>query len=157
MTPSERELRDATVTLILSAFRKQGEYTCTKVRARRETSSDDRIPHPITGYVTLLKNVVGKTPRELEPQLGLASGALRNGAEVLLVSSELSSDQIGPRYTTAWSAGASPRDLDNHQASYHSSYPAASDPIFQCVIYRNKPAEGRLIRILGYDQPMVWP
>ena len=36
MIPAEREIRAETVNLILGLFRRGGEFTCTKVRGRRE-------------------------------------------------------------------------------------------------------------------------
>ncbi|MBN9559210.1 MAG: hypothetical protein J0H14_00585 [Alphaproteobacteria bacterium] len=157
MSVAEREIREATVGILLNMFRRQGEFTCTKVRARGVSATPLGSDLEVSGYVTILRDILGKSPRKLEGTLGFATGGLSAGAEVLFVSSELVAEQIGPRYMTSWSAGASPQDLWQLGAKPHPSYPPASDPIFQCVIYRNRPARGRLMASLGPDQVFNWP
>ena len=157
MTPAEREIRAETVGILLRAFKRKGDFYCTKVRARDQGTMEVGGRGKVGGYVTFLKEVRDKTPREMEAMFGFAPGGLRSGAEVLLVEEELTPDRIGPRYDTSWPAGVSPRDRSNLGASYNPSYPPAANPIFQCVIYRKHPAVARLIAIVNYDQVFRWP
>ena len=157
MTPAEKEMRAETVNIILAMFRRGGGFTCTKVRGRRESVRTPDGFYEAAGYVTMPKFVNHCSMPELEGRGGMTPGALRNGADVFFIDQELSPHQIAPRYTTQWSAGASPRDLLRVGASYHPSYPASADPIFQCVLFRNRPARGRLVASLNYSDIFNWP
>jgi hypothetical protein len=87
--------------------------------------------------------------------LGLGPIKLSQGIDLLVIIDQLSGDQFAPRYTTAWSAGVSPRDLGNFGASYHPGYPPASEPVYQWVIYRHKPAQARKIATLAYNEKFI--
>jgi hypothetical protein len=108
----------------------------------------------VTGYITLLKFLLGRTPGQIEKMVGFRPGALGAGADVLVLVDVLSADQFAPRGTSAWSAGASPRDLERHDARPHPDYPAASEPVYQWVIHRHRPARARKIATLDYGQPL---
>lgn len=105
----------------------------------------------------MLKFVNHRNVAELEVRSGIAPGLLRNGVDVFFIDQELASDQIAPRYSTQWSAGVSPRDLFRTGARYHPSYPASASPLFQCVIFRNRPARGRFVASLNYSDTFNWP
>ena len=119
MSAAEQEFRKATVEILLNMFRRQGEFTCVKTRARRTSGAPLGSYWDVSGYVTILRDILGKSPRQLEGTLGFAPGGLSTGAEILFVSSELTAKQIGPRYMTSWSAGASPQDLWRLGAAPH--------------------------------------
>ncbi|MEA2742936.1 MAG: hypothetical protein QOG73_1600 [Acetobacteraceae bacterium] len=156
MTPAEREIRAETVNIILGLFKRGGDFTCTKVRSRRENVKTADGFYEISGYVTMLQFVNHCTILEMEARNGMMAGLLRNGVDIFFVDQELAADQIAPRYTTQWSAGVSPRDLLRVGARYHDSYPASTSPIFQAVIFRNRPARGRLIATLNYSDTFDW-
>jgi hypothetical protein len=157
MTPAEREIRAETVKIILGLFRRGGEFTCTKVRSRRENVKTPDGFYEVSGYVTMLRFVNCCTIPELEIRLGMKTGILRNGVDVFFIDQELATDQIAPRYTTQWAAGVSPRDLLRTGTNYHNSYPASPSPIFQAVIFRKRPARGRLVASLNYSDTFNWP
>lgn len=71
MSSAEREIREATVGILLNMFRRQGEFTCTKVRARRTTGTPLGSDLEVSGYVTILRDILGKSPRQLEGTLGI--------------------------------------------------------------------------------------
>jgi hypothetical protein len=157
MTLAEREIRAETVNLILSLFKRGGDFTCIKLRGRRENVKTPDGSYEASGYVTMLKFVNHCTVPQLETRSGMTAGVLRNGVDVFFIDQELAADQIAPRYTTQWLAGVSPRDLLRADASYHESYPASTSPIFQAVIFRNRPARARLIASLNYSDTFNWP
>lgn len=160
MPEALRELRTATLNLSQRIFKQNGGNQPTKVRARRQTGkaaeADLGEIQPISGYFTLLKYVANRTPREMEGLLGLGPQKLSMGVDILLIVDELRGTQFAPRYTTAWSAGASPRDLDNLNAKYHPDYPPAQSPVYQWVIYRNEPARAKKIATLAYNEQFIW-
>lgn len=159
MPAALRELRAATIKTSQRIFNQDGSNRPIKVRARRQTgaaaASDLGRVFAVTGYFTLLKYLVNRTPQEMEGMLGLGPHKLSNGVDLLIIIDQLSGDQFAPRYTTAWSAGASPRDLDTFGACYHPDYPPASEPVYQWVIYRNKPARARKIATLAYNEQFI--
>jgi hypothetical protein len=100
----------------------------------------------VRGYVTLARYLEDATPAQFERLLGMRAGALSAGCRVYHVdSTAITAENIGPRYTSSWSAGVSPRDLDavsqraGTPVGYHRDYPPASDPIPQFVLYREVP------------------
>jgi hypothetical protein len=99
MTPAEREIRAETVNLILGLFRRGGEFTCIKVRGRRENIRTPDGFYEVSGYVTMLQFVNHRTVPELEVRSGMAAGLLRNGVDIFFIDQELTTDQIAPRYT----------------------------------------------------------
>jgi hypothetical protein len=134
--PAIRELQEASKSGILNAIR-QPQNTVIKVALLGPPKSEVR------GYVTLARFLEGATPEQFERMLGFRDGALGNGCLVYHVDPfAITADNIGPRYFTSWSAGVSPRDLERlSQAAgvnvqYNPSYPPASDPIPQFVLYR---------------------
>jgi hypothetical protein len=157
MTLAEREIRQSTVNLILGLFRRGGEFKCTKVRARQETKTTPGGFYTVSGYVTMLKFVNHKTVPELELVTGMAPGLLHNGADIFFIEDDLAPEQIAPRYTSEWPAGLSPRDFLTTGTTPHPSYPSSTDPIFQCVIFQNKPARARLVACLNYGDTFSWP
>lgn len=161
MPPAIRELRAATVNLSLSMFNRKGENQLVKVLGRRDSEAESRRSIgrviQVAGYVTMLKFVNGRTPRQIEAMLGFKTGMLAGGADVFLIEDTLAPDQFAPRYTSAWAAGVSPRDLHTLGASYHPNYPPASQPVYQWVIHRSKRANARKIATLNYDQVFRYP
>jgi hypothetical protein len=154
-----KELRAATLATSQRIFSQTGGNRPTKILARRQTGaaavSDIGKIYQVTGYFTLLKYLANRTPQEMEGVLGLGPRKLSVGVDILIIVDQLSSQQFAPRYTTAWSAGASPRDLGNFGARYHPDYPPASEPVYQWVIYRNKPARARKIATLAYNEKFI--
>jgi hypothetical protein len=158
MTQAEREIRAETVNIVLGLFRRGGDFTCAKVRGRRENVVTPAGTYSVSGYVTMLKFVNHCTVSELELRGGMAPGILRNGADVFFIDhGELLADQIAPRYTTQWSAGVSPSDLVRTGTTYNPSYPPSVMPVFQCVIFRNRPAKAHLIASLNYGDTFNFP
>jgi len=159
MPSALKELRAATLRTSQRIFNQDGLNRPIKIRARRQigaaAASDIGKIYPVTGYFTLLKYLVNRTPQEMEGMLGLGPLKLSNGIDILVIVDQLSGDQFAPRYTTAWSAGTSPRDLSNFGASYHPEYPPASNPVYQWVIYRNKPAQAKKIATLAYNEKFI--
>lgn len=161
MPSALKELRAATLQTSQRIFSQTGGNRPIKVLARRlagpAAASDIGQIYPVTGYFTLQQYLVNRTPRELEGMLGLGPRKLSQGVDLLAIVDYLSSDQFAPRYTTAWSAGVSPRDLDSRGARYHPDYPPAGTPVYQWVIYRHKPARARKIATLAYDEKFRFP
>ncbi|NJN48457.1 MAG: hypothetical protein HC808_20570, partial [Candidatus Competibacteraceae bacterium] len=110
-----KELRAETLKTSQRIFNQDGGNRPIKILARRRTTaaaaSDIGQIYPVTGYFTLLKYLVNRTPQEMEGILGLGPRKLSVGIDLLIIVDQLSSQQFAPRYTTAWSAGISPRDL----------------------------------------------
>lgn len=130
------ELRAATISSILRTIQnpRNAVVKISMVGAARPK---------VRGYATFAHFLDGATLQQLETMLGYRSGVLQNGCNVYyLEPHDIKADNIGPRYLTSWSAGVSPRDLHNlskqagKPVGYHPNYPAASDPIFQFVIFR---------------------
>ena len=159
MPAALKELRAATLQTSQRIFSQDGGNRPIKVRARRQTgpaaAADIGQVFSVSGYFTLLKYLVNRTPQQMEGMLGLGPNMLSNGVDLLVIVDQLAGDQFAPRYTTAWSAGASPRDLANYGARYHPDYPPASEPVYQWVIYRNKPARARKIATLAYNEQFI--
>ncbi|MCB1792755.1 MAG: hypothetical protein KDJ24_20770 [Gammaproteobacteria bacterium] len=155
MASVEREFHRATVNLILQYFRRGGGFSCVKVRPLGSGKARPGRFVTISGYVTAAKFIDGLTPEQIARVTGVAPCVYANGVEVLVVAEDLKIDQIGPRYTTEWPAGASPLVFDKLHASPHPDYPAVSrdSAIFQCVIFRNNAAKARLVAILSPGQP----
>jgi hypothetical protein len=160
MPAAIREMRHETIKISQRVFGRGGENQPAKIWARRQTgkAAEETIGNlfEVTGYFTLLKYLFNRTPRDIEGILGLAPQKLSSGADILVIIDELSGDQFAPRYTSAWSAGASPRDLHHHGAKYHPDYPPANTPVYQWVIYRNKPARARKIATLAYNEQFIY-
>lgn len=160
MPAALREIRAETIKIAQRIFSRGGENQPAKIWARRQTGRAAAATignvFEITGYVTLLKYLCNRTPLEMEGILGLAPQKLSSGADILVIIDELSGDQFAPRYTSAWSAGASPRDLHNLGAKYHPEYPPAHTPVYQWVIYRNKPVRARKIATLAYNEQFIY-
>lgn len=159
MPKALQELRAETLRISQRIFSQNGDNRPIKVRVRRQTgtaaTADIGSIYPVTGYFTLLKYLVKRSPQQMEGILGLGPQKLSSGVDLLVIIDQLSGDQFAPRYTTAWSAGVSPRDLDNQVARYHPDYPPASTPVYQWVIYRNKPARARKIATLAYNEQFI--
>ena len=113
MPAALREMRAETIQISQRIFSRGGESQPAKIWARRQTgkAAEETIGNlfEVTGYFTLLKYLFNRTPREMEGILGLAPQKLSSGADILVIIDELSGNQFAPRYTSAWSAGASPR------------------------------------------------
>lgn len=163
MAVAEQEIRAETVEILLRLFKRGGDFTCTKVQPRREnikTPQNAKIADGfflVSGYISMLQFINHCTVPELEARNGMSPGMLRNGAFIFFVNQPLDRKQFAPRYTTQWSAGVSPRDLDRVGANYHTSYPASKSPIFQASIFQNNPATGQLIATLNYGDTFNWP
>jgi hypothetical protein len=134
--PAIRELQEASKATILQAIRKP-ENVVVKISMLG--------PHMqmVRGYATVERFLKGATPQQFEKRLGFKGGALNNGCRIYYIdSSALTSDNIGLRYFTSWSAGVSPRDLERLSKDsglkvvYHRDYPSATDPIPQFVIFK---------------------
>lgn len=143
-----QELRTATIEIILRNARNPGEIVA-KVTTNRSVKGK------VSGYATFLKYIRGSDLDELERRLGMRAGVLQSGAYLYEVDPfSLNAGNIGPRGNTDWSAGVSPRDVDNVRkqqgvaAGYHRDYPTASKPIIQFIIYDQVPYIGspRFIR-----------
>jgi hypothetical protein len=159
MPAALRDLRNETIERSQQIFHLGGESRPAKVWARRQTGAAAQASigdiFQVAGYITLIRHLVNHTPREMEDILGFRSQTLSSGADILVIIDKLSGDQFAPRYTTAWSAGASPRDLYNHKARYHDDYPSARKPVYQWVIYKSRPARARKIATLAYNEQFI--
>jgi hypothetical protein len=139
-----QELRRATNDIIIRQAKMPGRFAVKIAAGLNQPRTT------VKGYATFLHLIQGSSLAELEQQLGYKSGALqRNGAYVYLVDGlALNQNNIAPRGNTDWSAGVSPRDLDNlskaagKEIGYHRDYPAASKPIIQFVILEPVPHVG---------------
>jgi hypothetical protein len=138
-----RDIRRDTIETLLRVARKPGEQV-VKVVAKRE-----KLPATVSGYVTFLRFLQGSTCSDLEKKLGFNSGALSSGAHIFNVDAlALNADNVVPRGNSDWSAGVTPRDLDNLSkkegvtVEYDPSYPPASDPVIQFKILTAVPFVG---------------
>ena len=130
------ELRQATIGIILARARR------AEVQVVKVVPASASVWPQVGGYLTFLDQLSpGSTLDELEDQLGFRRGALIDGARLYTIdATSLTPHNVAPRYTSAWSAGISPRDLDNierdsgHKVDYHRDYPAAKRPVFQFVL-----------------------
>jgi len=130
------ELREATIGIILARARRSG------VQVVKVVPATAKVWPKIGGYMTFLDQLApGSTLDEIEDQVGFRRGALADGARLYTIAAtSLRSDNLAPRYTSAWSAGISPRDLENierdsgHKVDYHRDYPPATRPVFQFVL-----------------------
>jgi hypothetical protein len=134
--PAIRELQEASRRTILAAVKKPFNLVAKVARGTGFVSL-------VSGYMTLARFLDGATPDALERMLGFRAGTLRPGCRVYIVDvSCVTADEIGPRYTSAWSAGVSPRQLAllstaaDTEVGYHRGYPPATDPIPQFTIFR---------------------
>jgi hypothetical protein len=147
--PAIRELQIASRASILRACQNDMVVKVSPPQVHRRQ---------VRGYVTLARYLQGATPGQFERLLGMRAGALSAGCRVYHVdSAAITADNIGPRYTSSWSAGVSPRDLEavsrraGAPVEYHRDYPAASDPIPQFVLYREVPTM-RSVALAGADR-----
>ncbi len=156
MSPAVLEFRILSIEAILRAVNKPFERVVKVLPRNFELGEKDH--HEISGYVTMARFLQGATPQQFEKMLGFKERFLQNGVYILYVlPSDLSKTNISPRYYTSWSAGISPRDLENlstenKKAGYHPDYPAATDPVPQFVIHRNQKAKARLVKVLNYKE-----
>jgi hypothetical protein len=139
-----REIRRDTIEILLRVARKPGEQV-VKVAARY-----DGMSATVSGYVTFLRFLEGSTCADLERKLGFKTGALANGAYIFNVDPlALNADNIVPRGNSDWSAGVTPRDLDNLSkkhgvtAEYDPDYPPAAEPVIQFKILTAVPFVGK--------------
>jgi len=144
------ELRQATNEIILRQARLPGQYVV-------KISVAINPPKPkVRGYTTFLHLIQGRSLPDLENTLGFRPGVLQqNGAYLYVIDSlALNQSNIAPRGNTDWSAGVSPRDLDNlskahgTEIKHHRDYPPAKNPIIQFVLLSEVPFLGavRLIK-----------
>ena len=137
-----QNIRAATVEILLARARNAGD-TVVKVTMNKP-------PCPaVKGYVTFLSQIAGSDLASLERKLGFRPGVLQQGAYVYSVDgSALHAGNIAPRGNSNWSAGVSPRDLDNltkqvgAPVGYHKNYPPALDPVLQFTVLEPVPYVG---------------
>ncbi|MEX8520310.1 MAG: hypothetical protein AB3X44_17530 [Leptothrix sp. (in: b-proteobacteria)] len=145
-----QELRHATNEIILRHARLPGKFAVKISVALNPPRAKVR------GYATFLHLVQGCSLSDLENTLGFRSGVLQqNGAYLYVIDAlALNQNNIAPRGNTDWSAGISPRDIDNlskahgKTVQHHRNYPAASKPIIQFALLEEVPILGpvRLIK-----------
>jgi hypothetical protein len=139
-----KELRRDTIEIILRNARKAGEQLVKVSMAARPPATK------VKGYATFLRFIQGSSLADLEGTLGFRAGTLQStGAYVYQVDPlALNAKNIAPRGNSDWSAGVTPRDLDNlsrqtgKQIEYHRDYPAATRPIIQFAILEPVPVLG---------------
>lgn len=141
-----QELRQATNEIILRQARLPGQFPV-------KISAAINQPRPkVRGYATFLHLIKGSSLPELENMLGLRSGVLQHkGAYLYLIDAlSLNQSNVAPRGNTDWSAGVTPRDLDNlsklhgKEVKYHRDYPASSKPIIQFTVLSEVPFLGQI-------------
>jgi hypothetical protein len=139
-----KELRRETIEIILRNARKAGEQVIKVSMAARPPATK------VKGYATFLRFIQGSSLADLEGTLGFRAGALQTtGAYVYHVDPlALNANNIAPRGNSDWSAGVTPRDLDNlsrqagKQIEYHRDYPPATRPFIQFAILAPVPVLG---------------
>lgn len=139
-----QELRHATNEIILRQARLPGRFVVKISVALNQPKQKVR------GYATFLHLIQGLSLFDLENTLGFRPGVLQqNGAYLYVIDSlALNQGNIAPRGKTNWSAGITPRDLDNlskahgKEIAYHRDYPPAKNPIIQFALLEDVPTLG---------------
>jgi hypothetical protein len=147
-----QEIRRDTIESLLRVARRPGEQV-VKVAARY-----DGVSATVSGYVTFLRFLDGSTCADLERKLGFKAGALAGGAHIFNVDTlALNTNNIVPRGHSDWSAGVTPRDLDNlttkhgMAVGYDPDYPPALAPVIQFKILTAVPFVGKPRFIKGSE------
>jgi len=147
-----QDIRRDTIETLLRVARRPDEQVV------KVMSKYDGMQKTVSGYVTFLRFLKGSTCAGLERKLGYKAGALANGAYILNVDAlALNADNIVPRGNSDWSAGVTPRDLDNLSkehgvtVEYDPDYPPASEPIIQFRLLTDVPFIGVPRFIKGHE------
>lgn len=144
-----QEFRKATNEIILRQAALPGRFAVKISVALSQPKSKVR------GYATFLHLIQGRSLSELENTLGFRAGVLQKYGAYLYVIDVLALNpgNIAPRGNTDWSAGITPRDLDNlstahgKEVKYHQNYPPAKNPVIQFVLLAEVPTLGSVRHI----------
>jgi hypothetical protein len=139
---SSAEVRAANLATLTS----WGAYNLLKVVSRDQPGAGSP-SCPVTGYITLLPTLSGKTPRQMEALLGLKQDQLLRGAHIYRLSRVPDISEFLPRgYTTLVDGGRLKEGLRQDSAGYRPGHGAYQVQLVQ-------PIDALLIKTLGRDEP----